>query len=138
MAQTEFVGVAGNGVGLWACGGGCLRYNNWLVGATMMCSADRWLSSIALQIGCRRRWTCAYSHTSSQNDATVLAGGGWVCGETFASWSYLKERLCSQSRVCVQLRGTTTRSRGPLASQELTLTTYLATGDLLKATPRKI
>ena len=37
-------------VGVWR--GGCLRYSNWLAGVTMICAAGRWLSGIALQIGC--------------------------------------------------------------------------------------
>ena len=61
----------------------------------------------------------------------MLAGGGRVCVVTFGSWSYLRERLCSQSRVCVPTRGTTTRSRSPLSSQELTLAACLAIGDLI-------
>jgi len=51
VAQTDFVAVAAaRGCGRVA--GGCLRYGNWLVRVTMMCSAGRWLSGIALQIGC--------------------------------------------------------------------------------------
>ena len=51
MAQTDFDAVAA----ARACGrvaGGCLQYGNCLVGVTMMCAAGRWLSGIALQIGC--------------------------------------------------------------------------------------
>ena len=68
----------------------------------------------------------------------MLAGGGRVCVGTSGSWSYLRERLCSQSRVCVPTRGTTTRPRSPLSSQELTLAACLAIGGLLGATPREI
>ena len=51
VAQTDFVPVAAaRGCGRVA--GGCLRYGNWLVGVTMVCAAGRWLSGIALQIGC--------------------------------------------------------------------------------------
>ena len=51
VAQTDFVTVAAaRGCGREA--GGCLRYGNWLAGVTMICAAGRWLSGIALQIGC--------------------------------------------------------------------------------------
>ena len=51
MAQTDLVTVAAaRGCGRVA--GGCLRYGNWLAGVTMICAAGRWLSGIALQIGC--------------------------------------------------------------------------------------
>ena len=51
VAHTDFVAVAAaRGCGCVA--GGCLRYCNWLVGVTMICSAGGRLSGIALQIGC--------------------------------------------------------------------------------------
>ena len=52
VAQTDLVTVAAaRGCGCVA--GGCLRYGNWLAaGVTMICTAGRWLSCIALKIRC--------------------------------------------------------------------------------------
>ena len=51
VAQTNCVAVAAAG-GRGRVAGDCLRYGNCLVGVTMMRAAGRWLSGIALQIGC--------------------------------------------------------------------------------------
>ena len=71
---------------------------------------------------------------SSQND--VLAGGGRVCGQTFPSCSYLRTRLCSQSRVCVPVSCKAMRSGSPLASRELTTFGQRIATDSLGGHPR--
>ena len=72
-AHTDFVTVAA-ARGRGRVAGGCLRYGNWLVGVTMMCAAGRWLSGIALQIGCAGEHVLIRTNQlSSRND--VLAGG---------------------------------------------------------------
>ena len=53
----------------------------------MVCGAGRWLSGIALQIGCAGEHVLI--RTNLVRTMCMLAGGGWVCRGTFASWSYL-------------------------------------------------
>ena len=114
-AQTDFVAVAA-ARGRGRVAGGCLRYGNWLVGVTMMGAAGRWLVAASHCTSAAHAGEHVLIRTNLVGTMCWPAGGGWVCGDTCLSRSCLRERFCSQLRVCVRMRGTTTRSRWPLAS----------------------